>query len=49
MKIRCNDAIFFYNLRDIEFNYLKKKKKTSNECTYFNLDKCKLRILDTLD
>lgn len=29
MKIRCenNDAIFFYNLRDIEFNYLKKKKK----------------------
>lgn len=47
MKIRC--AIFFYNLRDIGFNYIKRKGKTSNECTYFNLDKCKLRVLSTLD
>lgn len=36
MKIRC--AIFFYNLRDIGFNYFKRKRKTSNECAYFNLD-----------
>lgn len=47
MKIRC--AIFFYNLRDIGFNYIKRKGRTSNECAYFNLDKCKLRILSTLD